>query len=162
MDTSSSPRSKDSQEERVKKIDAFNNDTEVQILLFNTKLGAQSFNLHISGSRIAIIEPPPNMATAVVLEQTSDQLVLLLWVDETYDQIFLHKLCRKFVSTYGGEGATERVKDSDANAASIIEEGKAVFSEVWGLEHSPYVIEWGDPRWDSKKEWILLIKKYAN
>ena len=159
-------RSKDSQEERVRKIDAFNNDPKVQILLFNTKLGAQSLNLHTGGSRIAIIEPPPNMATAVQVigrisrvGQTSDQLVLLLWVDETYDQILLHKLCRKFISTYGGEGAIERDKNGDADAATIVEEGEAVFSELWGLEHSPYAFEWGDPRWDSKKEWLAKLAK---
>jgi superfamily II DNA/RNA helicase len=153
-------RSSHSQEERSKYLHDFNHDPDVQVLLFNTKLGSQSLNLYIGGHRIIGCEMPVNMGTWLQVVgrvcrvgQRFEQVIYLLWVSDSYDQILLHKLCRKFVSTFAGEGGT--IKDGH----DITENAEEVFRKFFGLRYSPYADEWGDSNYVSKYKWIKKHEK---
>lgn len=153
-------RSSHSQEERSKYLHDFNHDPEVQVLLFNTKLGSQSLNLHIGGHRIVGCEMPVNMGTWLQVVgrvcrvgQNFEQVIYLLWVCDSYDQILLHKLCRKFVSTFAGEGGV--IQDGH----DITENAEEVFRKFFGLQYSPYDHEWGDSNYASKYKWIEKREK---
>ena len=133
----------------------FNHDPEVQALLFNTKLGSQSLNLHTGGHRIIGCEMPVNMGTWLQVVgrvcrvgQVFDQVIYLLWVSDSYDQVLLHKLCRKFVSTFAGEGGVIGIDNN------ITEDAERVFQKFFGLKYSPYDLAWGNPNYTSKHTWI--------
>lgn len=79
-------------------------------------------------------------------------MVLLLWVADSYDQILLHKLCRKFVTTFAAEGETNNESET------ISESGEDVFKRFFGLRYSPYTRHWGDPNFSEKYKWIDLFE----
>ena len=153
-------RSTQTQDERAKHLHDFNHDPDVQILLFNTKLGSQSLNLHVGGHRIIACEMPVNMSTFLQVVGRISRVgqrfpctVYLLWVTDSYDQILLHKLCKKFVATFAGEGGVV-TDDSD-----ITENAEEVFRDFFGLKYSPYNIAWGDPNFRHKYDWIRKFEK---
>jgi superfamily II DNA/RNA helicase len=153
-------RSSQDQEERAKQLYRFNYDQDVQILLFNTKLGATSLNLHIGGHRIIGCEMPVNMATWLQVVgrvcrvgQKHEQTIYLVWLTDSYDQILLHKLCKKFVSTFAGEGSI--LCDSE----DVVEKAQEVFQKFFGLKYSPYDREWGDYKYTNKYKWIEDFEK---
>jgi hypothetical protein len=85
--------------------------------------------------------------------QRFEQVIYLLWVCDSYDQILLHKLCRKFVSTFAGEGGAIKA------GQDITENAEEVFRKFFGLQYSPYDYEWGDPNYESKYNWIKQFKE---
>lgn len=139
-------------------VTAFNTDENVQILLFNTKLGSQSLNLHIGGHIIVGMEVPVNLPTwfqvigrVFRIGQKFSPLVYLLWTDHTYDQVALHKITRKCVSAIAGEGS----QANEGKAAR--EQAEELLVSFMGFQHSPYPAAWASTNYEKKDKYIRQL-----
>ncbi|KAH8803319.1 hypothetical protein F5884DRAFT_888529 [Xylogone sp. PMI_703] len=148
-------RSSMSQEERTKAIKEFNEAGSAQILLFNTKLGSQSLNVHHHAHKIICCEIPINIATFIQvvsrichIGQNHAQTVYLLWLNHSYDQIVLHRLARKFVSSLAGEDLSNIAREH------ITKQAEETLRQFLGLQYSTYHRVWGSKDYDDKDEWI--------
>lgn len=148
-------RSSHSQEERAASIKAFNENPDVQILTFNTKLGSQSLNLHHAAFRVIVMEVPLNVPTFIQvvgrvarIGQTRPQEIYLLWANHTYDQVRLNRMADKFVPTIAGEGTGFDAMDN------ATEQAEELMRRFMGLQHSVYPRAWGNADFEAKDRFL--------
>lgn len=148
-------RSNQSQEERTRIIHEFNTNQEVEVFLFNTRLGAQSLNLHHAAHKVIIMEVPLNMGTFIQvmgrvsrIGQKHAQDVYLLWSNHSYDQLRLHRLATKFVPTIAGEGSSVAASGkAEAHAMELLR-------RFLGQQYSTFHSVWGNSDFAAKDRWI--------
>ncbi len=133
------------QDERAKVLERFNDpSSDIMILLMTTSLGSVSLNLQGAASRIIVMEIPVSFYVLVQvlgriyrIGQRQEQFLYLLYTEDTYDQIAIHKMFVKIVPSLAGEGN----KLAEGNTATQDAEFK--LCQFLGIEHSAYAPEWG-------------------
>jgi hypothetical protein len=144
-------------------FDAFNNPKSgVQVLLITTKLGSASLNFHYSSSRLIVWELCPSLGIfiqalgrIVRIGQAKKTFIHWLWCDESYDQIMLHRVYSKYISSLAGEAAAVGASD---NVSQVTEELLRVFL---GMQHSAYPRVWGSVEYRRKTRYLTQKAKEA-
>ncbi|TAQ83067.1 hypothetical protein B7494_g8609 [Chlorociboria aeruginascens] len=139
-------RSNQTQEDRTAIIKAFNStSSDIWVLLLTTALGSTSLNLQESASCMVVMEIPISfyILTQVLgrvnrIGQKKVQRVYLLWIDQSYDQIALHRIFRKIIPSLCGEGHAAKAEDPPQVAQSLMQ----IFLGLKG-SHTPLAPEWG-------------------
>ena len=156
-----SMKAQHTQTERQRMIDDFNNPKSgVQIMLLGMRLGSVSINLQFGAHRMIIMEWFESVQAFLQalgriyrLGQKHEQWVFVPWIDHSYDQLQMHRISRKFVSSLGGEGNLDQAK------GDIREQAEEFLRVFMGLEHSTWPEAWRSINYKDKDKWIKLEKE---
>jgi len=95
-------KSHHSQIECQRMVDNFNRpNSGVQIKLLGIRLGSVLINLQFGAHRTIIMKWFKSVQAFLQAVQKHEQWISITWIDQSYDQLPMRRICEKFVSSLG-------------------------------------------------------------